>query len=78
MSPEDLIGHLLGLLDADEHRRIQEQLDADNAVRVMFETLNERVAVLGVDRTPGEAPQGLAIRTCERVRVFLQSAPPKP
>jgi hypothetical protein len=50
-------------------------LESDSAVRGMLEKLDQRLTVLEIDRKHCEPPRDLAIRTCRRVRVFLESDP---
>ena len=63
----DLVGYLWQCLDADEHRRVSEQLDADPKLRDDLAALRERLAPLESDREPEPAPAGLAFDTLARV-----------
>ena len=75
MTPEDLIGHVLGLLEADERRIVEEMMRADADMRSMVEKLRRRLSVLEIDREHFAGPADLASRTCARVRVLLASGP---
>jgi hypothetical protein len=63
----DLVGYLWQCLDADEHRRVSEQLDADPKLRDDLAALRERLAPLESDREPEPAPAGLAVDTMARI-----------
>ncbi len=62
---EDLLGYLLGALDADEQRRIERELDVNPELRLELERLRkclEPLESLDDEETP---PPGLAERTVE-------------
>ena len=67
-SQEDLLGYVLGALDAQEERELQEQIDADPEIEEQL--LQIRNAMAPMDSLdfgePGNRP-GLARRTCELV-----------
>ncbi len=73
MNPEDMIGHLLNLLDADEQQHIQHCLEHDARAKSLCQKLACRLAVLSVDRVEVTPPQTLAIRTCQRLRIVIES-----
>ena len=66
---EQLIGYLLGALDATECRQVEAELDRDPALRVEMARFQELLSRLGMDEEPEEfdPPKGLAGRTCDFV-----------
>jgi len=73
MNPEDMIGHLLNLLDADEQQQIQECLEHDARAKSLCQKLACRLAVLSIDRVEVTPPPTLAVRTCQHVRIVIES-----
>lgn len=64
---EHLLGYILGALDEDEHRQLDEQLKTDPRLRAELASLQRSVAPLEADREHHDPPPGLALRTCCRV-----------
>ena len=66
---EQLLGYLLGALDAAEARQVEAELDANPALRVEMSRYQELLSRLGMDEEPEEfdPPRGLADRTVEFV-----------
>jgi hypothetical protein len=65
---EELLGYLLGALDAPEHEQVAICLQARPDIRLELSTLRERIAPLSARTTaPDDFPVGLARRTCEAV-----------
>src|SRR5687767_706072 len=73
---EQLLGYLLGALDAAESRQVEEELDKNPALRVEMARLQELLARLGMDEEPEEfePPQGLAQRACDFVAANADEA----
>src|SRR6187455_2018225 len=67
---EQLLGYLLGALDAAEARKVEEELDKDPALRVEMARYQELLSRLGMDEEPEEfePPRGLAERTAQFVQ----------
>ncbi|MFN0018707.1 MAG: hypothetical protein ACKVP0_10640 [Pirellulaceae bacterium] len=63
---EQLLGYLLGALDAAESRQVEAELDRDPALRVEMARFQELLSRLGMDEEPEEfePPKGLADRAC--------------
>lgn len=64
---EDLLGYLLGALDADEQRRIETELARSSELRSELRRLRECLEPLDSLAEPFEPPTGLAERVCEAV-----------
>jgi hypothetical protein len=66
---EQLLGYLLGALDAAESRQVEAELDRSPALRVEMARFQELLSRLGMDEEPEEfePPKGLADRACEFV-----------
>ena len=64
---EQLLGYLLGALDAAESRQVEAELDKNPALRVEMARYQELLSRLGMDEEPEEfePPRGLADRTCD-------------
>jgi hypothetical protein len=60
---KDLLGFVVGALDADEHRQVQQHLAADAEAHEELAALQRAVEPLALDRIPIEPPGGLAERT---------------
>lgn len=66
-SQEDLLGYVLGALDAQEERNLQEQVDANPEIEEQLLEIRHSMAPLEcLGHEPGHRP-GLARRTCELV-----------
>lgn len=66
-SQEDMLGFVLGALDATEQKQIQEQIDNDPALEeTLIEIKNSLLPLEAID-SPAGPPPGLARRTCETV-----------
>ena len=66
---EQLLGYLLGALDAAESRQVEAELDQNPTLRVEMARFQELLSRLGMDEEPEEfePPKGLADRTCDFV-----------
>jgi hypothetical protein len=66
---EQLLGYLLGALDAAESRQVEAELDKNPTLRVEIARFQELLSRLGMDEEPAEfePPKGLADRTCDFV-----------
>ncbi len=73
---EQLLGYLLGALDAAESRQVEAELDKSPALRVEMARIQELLSRLGMDEEPEEfePPQGLAKRTCDFVAAHADEA----
>ncbi|MCA9163069.1 MAG: hypothetical protein KDA62_08820, partial [Planctomycetales bacterium] len=72
---EDLLGFLLGALDATERQRIERKLEADPQLREQLEEIRRKLDPLesirdDEDAWENEPPFGLADRTCDFVSGF--------
>ena len=70
---DDLIGYVLGLLEVEEELQIDELVEADVEVRTHIEILRRGLTVFEAAREPHIAPEGLALRTCQRLRATGES-----
>lgn len=65
-SPEDLLGYVLGALDAQEHRELQQTIDQNPQIEE--ELLRIKSSLMPLDELDTAGPKaGLARRTCEAV-----------
>jgi len=64
-SSNDLLGFMLGALDADDHQHFQATIDQDHELKEELQNLRLQVAPLDQLDPPGAPPAGLARRTCE-------------
>jgi hypothetical protein len=73
---EQLLGYLLGALDAAESRQVEEELDRSPALRVEMARFQELLSHLGMDEEPAEMdpPRSLAERTCDFVAANADAA----
>ena len=67
MTRENLLGYLLGALDAHEHDEVRRQLEGDPQLREELRLLDARVAPLSCCRHQPPPPPDLAERTCALV-----------
>ena len=68
-SQEDLLGYVLGALDATEQRKLQQQIDENPELEE--ELLRIKSSLLPLDELDGGGPRpGLARRTCEAVASY--------
>ncbi len=66
-SPEDLLGYVLGALDADQHDDLQTKLDQDPKLEERLLEIKTSLAPLELLTEPTCSRPGLARRTCELV-----------
>ena len=66
-SQEDLLGYLLGALDAEQERAVQQSIDNDPTLEEKLVELKSAMVPLELLREHHPAPAGLARRTCETV-----------
>jgi hypothetical protein len=67
---EDLLGYLLGALEPDEEREIEDRLEADPELRKKLRVIRRGLEPLSSDDGLIDAPEGLAARTCSFVDQF--------
>jgi len=60
---DNLVGYLLGALDADEHQQVERQLKVDQQLAADLESLRSSLHLLEHDREDHAPPAGLAART---------------
>ena len=77
-SQEDLLGYVLGALDATEQRELQELIDNDPALEEQLLEIKNSLLPLDAIDSPCGPPVGLARRTCEAVAVSAKQAAAKP
>ena len=76
---ENLLGHLLGALDADEHEALDRQLKNNAGMRQKLSDLESRLAPLEEQRWQQFEPSArLATATCELVANHTDSLKAKP
>ena len=63
-----LIEYLLGALEVEEIAYIEKMLQADAEARRQLEVLRIGLVPMEGDRQHVDAPAGLAVRTCQRIR----------
>lgn len=66
-SPEDLLGYVLGALDADQHDDLQTKLDLDPKLEERLLEIKSSLGPLELLTEPAGSRPGLARRTCELV-----------
>jgi len=64
---EELLGYVLGALDATEERDIQQKIEQDPSLQDQVERIRERLLPLEALETPTGMRPGMARRTCEWV-----------
>lgn len=64
---EELLGYVLGALDATEERNIQQKIEQDSELQNLVEQIRERLLPLEALETPTGMRPGMARRTCEWV-----------
>jgi len=64
----ELIGYLLGALDASEHLAIDQHLESSAEARLQLEILRRCLLPLEIAFEECAVPDGLARRTCLRIR----------
>lgn len=70
---DQLVGYLIGALQVEEMTLVEQTLSADAEVRQQLEILRLALAPLETAHDSGEPPQGLAQRTCLRLRELRRS-----
>jgi len=73
---DQLLGYLLGALDAPEHGQVEEALQSDPQLRSEADLLRRSLEPLEVDREHHQPPLGLALNTCRFVAEKIAPAPP--
>ena len=73
-SQEDLLGYVLGALDATEQRELQELIDNDPALEEQLLEIKNSLLPLDAIDSPCGPPVGLARRTCEAVAVSAKQS----
>jgi hypothetical protein len=69
----ELIGYLFGALGREELTRVQEHLAVQPDARRQLEILRRGLEPLEADSGHLDPPKGLAIRTCQLVRIRIES-----
>ena len=64
---DDLVGFLVGALDASEHDELAKKLDEDQQLRQELKLVERGLEPLRWDSAQVEPPRGLASRTCEMI-----------
>jgi len=64
----ELIGYLLGALDAAEQEAVDRHLESNVDARQQLEVLRRCLLILESGFANCEIPAGLAARTCQRIR----------
>jgi hypothetical protein len=78
-SREDLLGYVLGALDAPEHEQITNCFQAHPELEIELNRLHARLEPLDFCRSaPADFPVGLARRTCEAVARASRAGDPDP
>lgn len=72
-TPEQLLGHLLGALDDDEHQSLDARLEQDDDACRELAAWRRRLAPLEAMRPDFEPRPGLARRTCRLVAAYATS-----
>ncbi len=72
-----LLGYLLGALDADDQRALDEQLACDAGLRRELARVRASLKPLRLARKPFSPPPRLASRTCELVALFAGPEAPE-
>jgi hypothetical protein len=78
---DELIGYLLGALNRDELVMVEEYLAAQPDAGRHLEALRRGLEPLETDGGHLDPPEGLALRTCQIVRIHIESIqvdPPNP
>jgi hypothetical protein len=70
---DQLIGYLLGALDDADQQFVEEHLAAVADARSELNILRRGLEPLEADRGHLDPPEGLAIRTCQIVRIRIES-----
>jgi prepilin-type processing-associated H-X9-DG protein len=76
MTDEDLIGYIVGALDADHAVAVESHLREHPGAARRVERLRLLLAPLEAERLPGPAPAGLAERTVNRLAAHLAAREP--
>ena len=61
---DQLIGYVLGALEAPEHEQVEQLLGSDTRLREDLELARKTLTPLACDRDHHEPPFGLAASTC--------------
>ncbi|MBI3468419.1 MAG: hypothetical protein HY000_35910 [Planctomycetes bacterium] len=73
---DKLVEYLLGSLEIEETVRVDQALRIDFEMRSQLEVLSLALAPLEALRKDVDAPDGLASRTCQRLRAARQGQQP--
>ena len=69
---DNLLGYLLGALDSEETAHIEQTLISDEAISSRLALLRRALQPLECAPEPTDPPEGLAERTCQRIRDVRQ------
>ena len=67
MMRDDLVGYLVGALDASEHDELKQRLDSDEKLRQQLKLVDRGLQPLRWDAGTQEPPADLAARTCDLI-----------
>lgn len=70
---DDLVGFLMGALDASEHEEIKRKLETDSSLREDLSKVERCLTPLSWDTAKYTPPSGLADRTCNMVAEFAET-----
>ena len=70
---DNLLGYLLGALDSEETAHVEQSLMSDEAIGCRLALLRRALQPLECAPEPTSPPEGLAERTCQRIREARQS-----
>ena len=74
-SQEDLLGYVLGALDAQQHREVQQLIDNDPDLEEQLLEIRNSLLPLDLIDAPAGPPVGLARRACEMVAGYQKQEP---
>ncbi len=69
-----LLGYLLDALDEEDIRRVEELANTDVTIQQQLDQLSLALLPLGNREQHDEPPPGLAVRTCELIRIVRRSS----
>ena len=70
---DELIGYLLGALNGEEQTLVEKYLAVEAEARSKLEILRRGLEPLEADGGHLDPPEGLAVRTCQLVRIRIES-----
>lgn len=73
---DDLLGYVLELLEDHEAEAVRSTAETHAVAQTHIEALRRHLTIFEVSRETIAAPDGLAHRTCQRVRAFIAEQRP--